>query len=129
MTEAKALQHRTKKFAVRALRVYRSMQGTSEGDIVGRQFFRAATSVAANYRAACRAKSRKDFIFKLGVVEEEADECQFWLEFIAESEMLPQSKLKDLASEASELTAIFVSSRQTAKANNRKSEIANREFK
>lgn len=129
MTEAKELQQRTKRFAVRMLRVYRSLKESSEGEIVGRQLFRAATSVAANYRAACRAKSRKDFIFKLGVVEEEADECQFWLEFISEAGMLSQSKLRDLASEASQLTAIFVASRQTAKSNNRKSEIANRKFR
>ena len=113
---------------MRVLRVFRSLPDSREGRILGQQLLRAATSVAANYRSACRARSRPDFLSKLGVVEEEADESLFWLEFIAEAGLVPESKLKDLISEASQLTAIFVASRRTAKSNNRKSEIANRKF-
>jgi len=88
--------------------------------------FRSATSVAANYRAACRSRSTRDFVSKLGIVEEEADESLFWLQFIADAGLMPREKLNDLISEASQLTAIFVASRRTAKRNNRKSEIENR---
>ena len=88
--------------------------------------FGAATSVAANYRSACRARSRPDFLNKLGVVEEEADESLFWLEFIVEAGLIPEVKLRYLVSEASQLTAIFVASRRTAKRNNRKLEIEDR---
>ena len=122
----KELQQRTRAFAMRVLRVFRSLPDSREGRILGQQLLRAATSVAANYRAACRAQSRRDFLSKLGVVEEEADESLFWLEFIVEAGLIPESKLTELVSEASQLTAIFVASRQTAKTNNRKLEIANR---
>ncbi|MGO9088081.1 MAG: four helix bundle protein [Candidatus Sulfotelmatobacter sp.] len=122
----KELQQRTRAFAMRVLRAFRSLPDSREGRILGQQLLRAATSVAANYRSACRARSRRDFLSKLGIVEEEADESLFWLEFIAEAGLIPQVKLKDLISEASQLTAIFVASRQTARNNNRKSEIANR---
>ena len=119
------LQARTRAFALRVLRVFRSSPDSREGRIPGQQLLRAATSVAANYRAACRARSKRDFLSKLGIVEEEADESLFWLEFIVEAGLLPSAKLADLISEASRLTAIFVASRRTAK-NNRQSEIANR---
>ena len=124
----KELQQRTRAFALRVLRVFRSLPDSREGRILGQQLLRAATSVAANYRSACRARSRRDFLSKLGVVEEEADESLFWLEFIAEAGLISEAKLKGLVSEASQLTAIFVASRRTAKSNNRKSEIANRKF-
>lgn len=125
---SKDLQERTKAFALRVLRVFRSLPESREGRILGQQLLRAATSVAANYRAACRARSTRDFISKLGIVEEEADECLFWLEFLADAGIVEATKLKDLLSEASQLTAIFVASRRTAKNNNRQSEIANRKF-
>jgi four helix bundle protein len=124
--KATELQQRTTAFALRVLRVFRSLPDCREGRILGQQLLRSATSVAANYRAACRARSRPDFLSKLGVVEEEADESLFWLEFIAEASLLPKAKLEDLISEAGQLTAIFVASRRTTKINNRKSEIANR---
>ena len=123
---AKKLQQRTNMFALRVLRVFRSLQDSREGRIIGQQLLRCATSVAANYRSACRARSRRDFLSKLGIVEEEADESLFWLEFIVQADMIPNAKLKELISEASELTAIFVSSRRTAKRNNRKSELEDR---
>jgi four helix bundle protein len=82
---SKALQERTRSFALRVLRVFRSLPDYRESRILGQQLLRSATSVAANYRSACRARSRPDFLSKLGVVEEEADETLFWLEFIAEA--------------------------------------------
>lgn len=124
----KDLQNRTRTFALRVLRVFRSLPESREGRVLGQQLLRSATSVAANYRAACRARSHRDFICKLGIVEEEADESLFWLEFIAEAGLLEAEKLRPLISEASQLTAIFVASRKRAKHKNRQSEIANRKL-
>jgi four helix bundle protein len=121
-----ALQQRTKAFAMRVLRVFRSLPDSREASILGQQLLRSATSVAANYRAACRARSTRDFVAKLGIVEEEADESLFWLEFIADAGLIEREKLEDLISEAGQLTAIFVASRKTAKGNNRQSELGNR---
>lgn len=81
---------------------------------------RAGTSVGANYRAACRAKSPADFIAKMGIVEEEADESLFWMELLVEGELLPKERLTDLMAEGDELVAIFVASINTARANNPK---------
>ena len=125
-TTPKDLQNRTRAFALRVLRVFRSPPDSRDGRVLGQQLLRSATSVAANYRAACRARSHKDFVFKLGIVEEESDESLFWLEFIAEAGLIPRTKLDDLISEASQLTAIVVASRRTAKSNNRQSAIVNR---
>ena len=122
----KELQSRTRMFALRVLRAFRSLPDSREARVLGQQLLRSATSVAANYRAACRARSHRDFLFKLGIVEEEADESLFWLEFMAEAGLIPRAKLEDLISEASQLTAIIVASRRTAKSNNRQSEIVNR---
>ena len=122
----KELQKRTRDFALRVLRVFRSLLDSREGRVLGQQLLRSATSVAANYRAACRARSGRDFVSKLGIVEEEADESLFWLEFIVEAGLISREKLSGLISEASQLTASFVSSRRTAKANIRKSPIENR---
>jgi four helix bundle protein len=124
-----ALQERTTRFALRVLRLFRSLPNCPESKIVGQQLLRAATSVAANYRAACRAKSGADFVFKLGIVEEEADETVFWLQFLVDSRMVREVRLKDLIEEARQLTAIFVASRETAKRNNRQSAIDNRKLK
>jgi four helix bundle protein len=87
------------------------------GDVLGKQILRSATSVAANYRAACRARSKADFISKIAIVEEEADESLFWLELIAESGLMNTERLKDLTKEADELTAIFTATGKTAKQN------------
>ncbi len=78
---------------------------------------RSATSVDANYRAACRARSKADFISKIAIVEEEADESLFWLELITESGLISAERLKDLTKEADELTAIFTATGKTAKQN------------
>jgi four helix bundle protein len=124
----KELQSRTRMFALRVLKAFRSLPDSREARVLGQQLLRSATSVAANYRAACRARSRRDFLFRPGIVEEEADESLFWLEFIAEAGLIPRAKLEDLISEASQSTAIIVASRRTAKSNNRQSEIVKRKF-
>jgi four helix bundle protein len=124
MTEDQ-LKNRTKQFALRIMKLSSSLPHTREGDILGRQILRSGTSVGANYRAACRARSTADFISKLGIVLEEADETLFWLEMITESQMLSIEKLSDLIKEANELVAIFTSSIITTKKNtqNKKSKI------
>jgi four helix bundle protein len=88
-----------------------------DGSVVARQLIKAATSVAANYRAACRARSLAEFAAKIGVVAEEADESEFWLELTLEAELLRGEKVVELRREAGELTAIFTASRDTAKRN------------
>jgi four helix bundle protein len=109
------LKERTKRFALRVIRMTESLPRKMAADVPGRQVLRSATSVAANYRSACRAKSRADFISKMGTVEEEADESVLWLELIGESGLMPPVKLAELHDEANELTAIAVSSIRTAR--------------
>ena len=110
------LKHRTKQFALRIIRLCRSLPGNREGDIFARQLLRAGTSVAANYRAAGRSRSKADFISKISVVLEEADETVFWLELLQESGLVASERLGPLLSEANQLVAIFSASRRTAKA-------------
>ena len=109
------LKDRTKKFAIRIVKLVRVLPRTLDGRAIGNQLLRSGTSVAANYRATCRARSHAEFKSKLGVVVEEIDETVFWLELIAESEILPARRLKDLQAEALELFRIFVRSQLTAK--------------
>src|SRR5690349_21635600 len=109
------LKDRTKKFALRVLKVVRSLPSNAEGRVLSNQLLRSATSVAANYRAVCRARCRAEFLSKPAVVIEEADETAFWLEFLAEGAMVPEPRLKDLISEANQLVAIFNASRTTAR--------------
>lgn len=109
------LKERTMDFALRVLKVVESLPEGTKGWAIGRQLVRSGTSVAANYRAAARAKSNADFIHKLGTVEEECDETLFWLELITKDGLLPDSKLSPLMQEADELLAIVVSSIRTAK--------------
>jgi four helix bundle protein len=120
------LQKRTTCFALRVLKLFRSLPNCPEARIIGHQLLRSGTSVAANYRATCRARSRPDFLHKLGLVEEESDETLFWLEFLADAGLVRRERLNDLISEARQLTAIFVSSRRTAKEKNRQLAIGNR---
>ena len=112
---AKELQARMKSFALRIIRMFRSLPKTEEARILGRQVLRSGTSVAANYRAACRARSKAEFVAKLGVVVEEADETVFWLELLVESGIVAREKLADLLEEADELLAIVAASRRTAR--------------
>ena len=109
------LKERMKQFALRVIRLVDALPKGKGAEVIGGQLLRSATSVAANYRAACRARSRAEFVAKLGVVEEEADESAFWLELLMESGIMPETRLADLMQEASELTAIIVASRKTAR--------------
>ncbi|MGE0042957.1 MAG: four helix bundle protein [Vicinamibacterales bacterium] len=110
----KQLQDRTRQFAVDAIRLCRGLPGTLDARHIGHQLLRSATSVAANYRAACRARSRAEFVAKIGIVIEESDEALFWLEMLSLAGLAPPPSLEPLRQEANELTAIFVASRRTA---------------
>jgi four helix bundle protein len=109
------LRVRTKAFAVRVVRLYKSLPFSADAQVLGKQLLRSATSVAANYRAACRARSRAEWIAKIGVVVEEADESMFWLEMLSDCGVVGSARLKELVNEANELTALFTASRQTAR--------------
>jgi len=101
--------------AVATIRLTDELPRTRAADVIGRQLVRSATSVAANYRAACRARSRKEFIAKMGIVEEEADETTFWLETLEECGLAARLRVAPLSQEASELLAITVASIRTAR--------------
>jgi len=113
--DAEELKRRTKAFAIRIIRLVEALPNTSTARVIGNQLLRSGTSVGANYRAACRARSQADFVSKIGVVEEEADESAYWLELLVEAGILPIDRIRDLLNEANELTAIFTSSGRTAK--------------
>ena len=120
------MKGRTKEFAKRVVRLCRTLPENREGRLIGNQIFRSGTSVAANYRAACRARSKAEFISKMTIVEEEADETLFWLEMLSEMEIVSSGLLSPLMSETNEIVAIVVSTIKTAKANNKpKSAIRN----
>jgi four helix bundle protein len=116
MSEAD-LKKRTKAFALRILKLVDVLPKTTAGRALASQIVRSGTSVAANYRAACRAKSPADFISKMGNVEEEADETLLWLELLEESGLVSPAKLTAIKQEADELTAITVASIKTARRN------------
>ena len=103
-------------FAIRIVRLFRSLPKNDEARIMGKQVLRAGTSVAANYRAVCRARSRAEFISKIGVAVEEADETVFWLEILAETGIVPRGRMEELLLEANELLAILAASQRTARA-------------
>jgi four helix bundle protein len=109
------LKARSKAFAVRVVKMTEALPKTRAADIVARQLIRSATSVGANYRAACRARSHKEFTARIGIVEEEADESLYWLEILVETGLMTESKLKGLIREADELTAIFTAASYTAR--------------
>lgn len=109
------LKQRCKQFAIRLIRLFRSLPRTDEARIIGKQLLRSGTSVAANYRAVCRARSRAEFIAKIGVVIEEADETVFWLELLVESNIFPAGKMSAVMKEANELLAIFAASQKTVR--------------
>ena len=113
------LKKRTKAFALRILKLVDALPKTRAGRALSSQIVRSGTSVAANYRAACRAKSTADFIAKMSIVEEEADETLFWLELLEESKLVPAAKLTAIKQEANELIAITVASIKTARRNRR----------
>jgi four helix bundle protein len=111
------LKNRTKQFALRILKLVTALPNTIAGRAVGSQIVRSGTSVAANYRATCRARSKAEFVAKIGVVLEEADETLLWLELIEESRLLPPKRVESLLVEANELVAIMVTSRKSAASN------------
>jgi len=108
-------QHRTKAFALEAIRFIEQLPSGKTADVLGRQLLRSATSVGANYRAACRARSRADFISKMSIVEEEADESCYWLELITDSGFVLSSGTAVLSKEAGEITAMTVASIKSAR--------------
>ena len=114
MTKAQ-LQKRTKQFALRIIKLVDALPNNTAGRAIGGQLVRCGTSVGANYRSACRARSKAEFIAKLGIVLEEADESEFWLELIIESGLMKKKLVDQLIIEAGELTAIFTSSINSAR--------------
>jgi four helix bundle protein len=114
---AKHLQNRTKRFAIQIIKSFAVLPKTEETRVIGRQFLRSGTAVAANYRSACRARSHADFISKLAIVVEEADETLFWIELLVDSKLVPRDTVESLLRECHELVKIFASSLATAKSN------------
>ena len=117
LQNAKQLQERTKQFAIRIIRAFSRFPKDEAPRIIGRQLLRAGTSVAANYRASCRARSRADFISKISVVTEEADETILWLELLVESGLIDSRLVQPLMNECEQLVKIFTASLATAKRN------------
>lgn len=117
LQHAKQLQDRTKKFAVRIIKAFARLPKEEATRIVGRQFLRSGTSLAANYRSACRSRSAADFISKISIVAEEADETLFWFELLIESALIKRAILAPLMSECNELLKISSASLTTAKRN------------
>ena len=113
------MKNRTKQFALRVLKMADALPTNRSGNVIANQIVRCSTSVAANYRALCRAKSRADFISKTSIVEEEADESGFWLELVVDAGLMTAARVKPLLDEASEITAMLVASRKTAVARSR----------
>ena len=114
-SQPEELRDRTKQFAIRIVKLFRALPKTEEARVLGKQVLRSGTSVAANYRAVCRSRSRADFISKLAVVIEEADETVFWLELLVETGIMRKAQLEKLLTEANELIRIFGSSLRTAR--------------
>ena len=115
LKKADELRHRTKNFAIRIVNLFRSLPRSPDAQTLGKQILRSGTSVAANYRAACRARSKAEFISKIGIVVEEADETVFWLEVLTETGVVRAERVGDLQKEANELLAIFSASLRTSK--------------
>lgn len=115
----KELQDKTKNFALRIIKMVEALPDTKAGRVIGNQILRSATSIGANYRSACKARSKADFISKITIVEEEADETAYWLELIIQANLINSKKIEQLYNESRELTAIFTASGKTAKRNSK----------
>jgi four helix bundle protein len=113
------MQLRTKAYASRVIRLVKSLPSDWAARILGGQLLRSGTSVGANYRAVCRAKSNADFINKLRVVEEECDESLYWMELLVDNDFVKQSRIKDLMAEGNEILSIVVASAKTARSSAR----------
>jgi len=111
------LKQRTKQFALRVMKLVAALPKSIEGRAIANQLVRSGTSVGANYRAACRARSKAEFIARLGVVEEEADESAFWMELIIDGKLMDKKLVEPLLQETNELVAIMAASRKSAIAN------------
>ncbi len=109
------LKARTKKFAIRVIRMFKALPNKPAEQVIGKQALRAGTGMAANYRAACRARSKAEFTAKIGVVSEEADEVVYWLELLVDSGLVKAGLMDSLLKEARELSAIFTASYNTAR--------------
>ena len=109
------MKKRTKEFAKRVINLCRKLPATEEARLIRNQLFRAGTAVGANYRAVCQGRSKADFISKLGIVLEEADESLYWLELLVETKIMPEKLLGPLMDEANQLIGVFVASLNTAK--------------
>ena len=120
-------KRRTRAFAVRCMKVCDALPQRRSADVLARQLLRSATSVSANYRAACRAKSRKDMVSKLSIVEEEGDESIHWMDLIVEGGLMKGQRLRELIAEGNEIVAMTVASIKTLRSNaaNPKSKIQN----
>jgi four helix bundle protein len=112
---------RTKQLGLRIIRLVESLPPKTSAQVIGKQLLRSATSVGANYRAACRAKSTADILHKLAIVEEEADETLYWLEMLVEAELVPESKLNKLMAETNEIISMIVASIKTIRTQNKNS--------
>jgi four helix bundle protein len=113
LEKARQLQERTKQFAVRIVRMFQALPKTGEAQVIGKQVLRSGTGTAANYRAACRSRSKTEFAARMGVVVEEADETVFWLELLVEARIVSPRRMEGMLREANELLAIFSASRRT----------------
>lgn len=116
---AEEMKKRTRAFALRIIRLVEALPKTRTAEMSGKQLLRCGTSVGANYRAACRAKSQADFIAKMGIVEEEADETIYWIDLLVESEQVNNERVNGLLEEANQIVAIVVSSINTARGRHR----------
>ncbi|HEY88556.1 MAG TPA: four helix bundle protein [Thermoflexia bacterium] len=127
--DEKAFKARTKQLALRVIRLVESLPKGMTANVIRRQVLRSATSVGANYRAACRAKSVADMIAKLSIVEEEADETLYWLELLVEAGLMPETRLSDLMQETDEIVAMIVSSIKTLRQRQRAEQLPRRKSK
>jgi len=114
-SESRLLAPRTKAFGLRVLRLFDSLPHKPAAQVIGRQLLRSALSVGANYRSACRARSKAEFAAKMGIVLEEADESKYWMEILVEGSLMKKRQLDALIQEATEITAMVVASIKTAR--------------
>jgi four helix bundle protein len=109
------LNKRTRRFALRVIRLAESLPNTATACVIRNQMLRCGSSVGANYRAACRAKSKADFIYKMGIVEEESDETIYWMELLIDAQIVKRSRVADLLDEANQILSIVIASIKTAR--------------
>jgi four helix bundle protein len=118
--DADGLKARTKQFGLRVIKLVEALPNTKTANIIGSQLLRSGTSGGANYRSACRGRSKAEFVAKISISIEEADECLYWMELLIESGIIPPERFADLMRETNELISIFTSSAKTARTNLRK---------